>query len=67
MSAERLPLEAQDDTVNRVDPQQQAKNEIAVCLLETWSEGDAQEQKETWEFLMAALDEDRLSDRKLFP
>ena len=31
------------------------------------TEGDEQEQRETWEFLKAALDEDRLSDRKLFP
>ena len=27
---------------------------------------DAQDQKETWEFLKKALDEDRLSYRKLF-
>lgn len=37
-------------------------------LLQSWvTEGDGQEQKETWEFLRQALDEDRLSDRPLFP
>ncbi|MBO3461107.1 hypothetical protein G7B40_024220 [Aetokthonos hydrillicola Thurmond2011] len=37
-------------------------------LLESWlDEDDAQEQKHTGEYLIQALDEDRLSDRKLFP
>ena len=46
---------------------QQAKNEAAIRLLRLWSEGDEQEQRETWEYLKRALDEDRLSNRKLFP
>jgi hypothetical protein len=29
--------------------------------------GDEEEQRETWEYLKKALDEDRLSYRKLFP
>jgi aminopeptidase N len=29
--------------------------------------GDPEEQRETWEYLKKALDEDRLSYRKLFP
>lgn len=37
-------------------------------LIQSWiQDGDAQEQKETGEFLVQALDEDRLSDRPLFP
>ena len=37
-------------------------------LLQSWiQDGDAQEQKETGELLVQALDEDRLSDRPLFP
>ena len=37
-------------------------------LLQSWiQDGDAQEQKETGEFLVQTLDEDRLSDRPLFP
>jgi hypothetical protein len=38
-----------------------------VQLLQSWIDGDAEEQRETGEYLMSALDEDRLSDRKLFP
>lgn len=38
----------------------------AIKLLKSWYEEDADEQKESWERLKAALDEDRLSGRKLF-
>ncbi len=39
-----------------------------VALLDSWIlEGDAQEQQETGDYLTRVLDEDRLSDRKLFP
>ncbi len=67
MSAERLPSESIDETLNETNSTHQAKNADAISLLETWSEGDEQEQKETWQFLKRALDEDRLSNRKLFP
>jgi hypothetical protein len=43
------------------------KNLAAIELLKSWCEGDEKEQHETMEFLKKALDEDRLSDRKLFP
>src|SRR6478672_1413594 len=49
---------------------QRARNQAAIQLLRSWREVDeegAREQRETWEFLKRALDEDRLSDRKLFP
>ena len=40
----------------------------AVRLLQSWiDEGDAAEQKATGDYLVQALDEDRPSDRKLFP
>jgi hypothetical protein len=39
----------------------------AIALLRSWCDEDAQEQRETWEFLKTALDHDRLSNRKLFP
>jgi hypothetical protein len=43
-------------------------NQAAIDLLRSWREtGNEQEQRETWEFLEKALDEDRLSDRPLFP
>ena len=39
-----------------------------VALLQSWiDEEDAQEQQETGDYLIRVLDEDRLSDRKLFP
>ena len=40
----------------------------ASALLRAWVEdGDPQEQKETGEYLIRALDEDRPSDRPHFP
>ncbi|MBD2168028.1 hypothetical protein H6G04_26945 [Calothrix membranacea FACHB-236] len=46
----------------------QEKQSQLVNLLQSWiDEGDADEQQETGEYLINALDEDRLSDRKLFP
>ncbi len=44
------------------------KQAEAINLLQSWlDEEDTEEQKETGEYLIRALDEDRLSDRKLFP
>lgn len=43
------------------------ENIAAISLLQSWRNEDKQEQRETWEFLKQAIDEDRLSDRKLFP
>ena len=44
------------------------KNQAAIRLLKSWRDtDDEQEQQETWEFLRQALDENRLSDRPLFP
>ncbi|MFM9964079.1 MAG: hypothetical protein ACKV2Q_22990 [Planctomycetaceae bacterium] len=42
----------------------------AVALLQSWidaDEAEIAEQKATGDFLIQALDADRLSDRKLFP
>ena len=42
----------------------------ALTLLQSWNveeSSEREEQRETWEYLKKALDEDRLSDRKLFP
>jgi alpha-galactosidase len=46
----------------------QEKSTKLVNLLQSWiDEDDVEEQQETGEYLIQALDEDRLSDRKLFP
>ena len=49
------------------NPTQSQKNRALIQLLRSWREGDEQEQRSTWEYLKQALDEDRLSERKLFP
>jgi hypothetical protein len=44
------------------------KNKGLIALLESWlAAPDVEEQQEALDTLMRALDEDRLSDRKLFP
>lgn len=52
-----------------VDPEQVRKNQAAIDLLDSWLDDnqDAAEHQQAWDFLKAALDEDRLSDRPLFP
>ncbi|HXG67707.1 MAG TPA: hypothetical protein VNO70_21575 [Blastocatellia bacterium] len=47
--------------------EQQAKIQAVVRSLRTLLEGDEQEQRETFEHLKQALDEDRPSNRRLFP
>jgi hypothetical protein len=44
------------------------KQTKAVNLIQSWiDDEDMEEQKETGQYLIRALDEDRLSERKLFP
>ena len=47
-------------------PPQQAPESLGA-LIQSWMKEDAEEQRETLEHLVRALDENRLSDRKLFP
>ena len=55
-----------DASEEEADSSAQRRN-AAIHLLESWRGGDQQEQRNTWEYLRIALDEDRLSDRRLFP
>lgn len=52
-----------------VDAEQARKNQAAIDLLDSWLDDteDASEHQQAWDFLKTALDEDRLSDRPLFP
>jgi hypothetical protein len=52
-----------------VNAEQSQKNQAAIDLLDSWlGDGeDAAEHQKSWDFLKTALDEDRLSDRPLFP
>ena len=44
------------------------KQSKAVDLIQSWiDDEDIEEQQETGQYLIHALDEDRLSERKLFP
>ncbi|MFM2311119.1 MAG: hypothetical protein RLZZ04_395 [Cyanobacteriota bacterium] len=52
-----------------IDAEQAQKNQAAIDLLDSWlgENEDASEHQQAWDFLRTALDEDRLSDRPLFP
>jgi hypothetical protein len=52
-----------------VNIEQARKNQAAIDLLDSWlnEDQDASEHQQTWDFLQKSLDEDRLSDRPLFP
>ena len=52
-----------------VDAEQAEKNQAAIELLDAWisDEEEQEEHQQAWDFLKTALDEDRLSDRPLFP
>lgn len=55
-------------TIPEFDRASSMSTEVAnvIALLESWRDEDAQEQRETLNYLMKALDEDRPSSRKLF-
>ncbi|GCA93461.1 MAG: hypothetical protein O9295_13115 [Microcystis sp. LE18-22.4A] len=63
LSLEAYVLKLLKDTIL-----EQEKQTKLVNLLQSWiDEDDEQEQKETGEYLIEALDQDRLSERPLFP
>lgn len=52
----------------RTKEEQLQINQALIEWLDKWvEEGDEEEQRETFEYLQKALDEDRLSNRPLFP
>jgi Cdc6-like AAA superfamily ATPase len=52
----------------RTKAEQRARNLAVIELLHEWrEEGNEEEERESFENLKKALDEDRLSDRPLFP
>ena len=55
------------ELLKKLLPPQDRRTEL-IALLQTWIEQeDLEEQRETGEYLIRALDKDRLSDRPLFP
>ena len=68
--AKRQELSLDTYTLQLLDksrPPKDRRTEL-VTLLQSWiDEGDREEQRKTGEYLIRALDEDRLADRQLFP
>jgi predicted transcriptional regulator len=65
LSPEQYAAQALEEHVSQADRERREK---AIALVQSWiDEGDEEEQKETWEYLVGVLDEDRTSVRKLFP
>ncbi len=63
LSVESLALKLLSSSIS-----QKQKQSEAVDLLQSWIEDeDVKEQQETGQYLIQALDEDRLSERQLFP
>jgi hypothetical protein len=62
---QKIPLTA----LPVIDAEQAQKNQAAIDLLDSWLDDteDPSEHQQAWEFLKTALDEDRLSNRPLFP
>ena len=58
--------QAPDATESTREQDQMKRNQAVIALLNSWEQEDVDEQRETLEFLMRALDEDRLSSRKHF-
>ena len=72
VEAQRQGMSADAYTVQLLDKHLPTEDRRAqlVSLLQSWIDADddeTKEQKETGNYLIRALDEDRLSDRKLFP
>lgn len=64
---ESLPIKP---TEVKMEPLSREQIHAAIELLDSWcnvSEAEVQEQRQTGEYLKKVLDEDRLSNRQLFP
>lgn len=63
LSVEALVLQLLTSSILR-----QQKQAEAIHLLQSWiDDKDNEEQQETGQYLIQVLDDDRLSERKLFP
>ena len=54
------------DDSSQPDHEQLERNQRVIQVLDSFLEEDAEEQRETWEYLKRVLDEDRPEGRKLF-
>ena len=70
MTAYPIRHQNQPESSSLLQPLNPEQIQKVIDLLDSWcnvSQEEAEEQRETWEYLKKALDEDRLSYRKLFP
>ena len=70
MSGYPIKHQNQPENSSLLQPLSPEQIQNVIDLLDSWcnvSEEEAEEQRETWEYLKKALDEDRLSYGKLFP
>jgi hypothetical protein len=63
----KLPNTSIDSPSEKERQEQIRRNQAVIDLLNAWEQEDPEEQRETVEYLMRVLDEDRLSSRPLFP
>lgn len=61
------PASLPDTRDNERSREQLRRNQAALEMLREWDQEDPEEQRETWEFLKRALDENRPGQRPLFP
>ncbi len=64
----KLPMYVEAERVDNDDQWTlpQINPDAVIALLKSWYDDDVDEQKDSWERLKVSLDEDRLSNRKLF-
>ena len=73
IEAQRNGLAAEDFTLQLLEKQlpsqkREDRRKELIALVQSWiDDPDVEEQKETGEYLIRVLDEDRPSERKLFP
>ena len=62
----KQPATCAHDSEDEERQEQIRRNQAVIDLLNRWEQEDVDEQRETVEYLMRVLDEDRLSYRRLF-
>ncbi|MDB9514569.1 hypothetical protein PN499_25545 [Kamptonema animale CS-326] len=70
MTSQQIEQQIQAKAISSLEPLTPEQVQKTIDMLDEWcnvDEEEAQEQRETLEYLMKVIDEDRSSYRKLFP
>lgn len=70
MTSQQIEQQIQPKAISSLEPLNPEQVQKVIDMLDEWcnvDEEEAQEQRETLEYLMKVIDEDRPSYRKLFP